>query len=79
MLICIRGKIDVKLFNGQKTDVVSLLPHQGVVVDKMIWDSQIFHTGDDILLVLCSTNYDKKDYIEDLEDFVKIKEKYENN
>ena len=39
----------------------------------MIWDEQRYNTKDAILLVLSNTNYDKSDYIEDYEQFKKIK------
>jgi len=38
----------------------------------MIWDAQRFKTGNDVLLVLCSTNYDLSDYILEMKDFLKI-------
>jgi len=42
------------------------------LVNNMIWDYQKFMTGDDVLLVLCSTPFDKTDYIDDKEKFTKI-------
>ena len=38
----------------------------------MIWDSQIFLTGNDVLLSICSTEYNKKDYIEDFDLFLDL-------
>lgn len=69
ILICLKGEILVKLYNGKHLNEIHLMEKQGVFVDKMIWDSQVFLTGDDILLSICSTNYDKKDYIESIEEF----------
>ena len=40
--------------------------------DKMVWDSQVFTTGNDILLSICSTAYDREDYIEDFDEFLRI-------
>ena len=59
ILICIKGKIGVDL-NG---DYFILKENEYIYVGKEVWDAQSFLTGEDILLVLCSTNYDKNDYI----------------
>ncbi len=39
----------------------------------MIWDEQIYHSEDSVLLVLANTNYDFSDYIEDYEEFKRLK------
>lgn len=72
LLVCIKGKIKVKLYDGNLTETCVLEPYQGVLINEMIWDSQVFMTGDDVLFSLCSTNYDKSDYINTLEDFNKF-------
>jgi len=74
-LICLKGKIDVILFDGDKDVKISLSPVQGVHVPKLVWDSQIFNTGDDMLLVLASTDYDREDYIESYSTFKALKER----
>jgi len=70
VLICVQGKILIKLHNGKKETQVILNVGDSIFVDKMIWDSQIYLTGKDILLSLCSTAYDQKDYINDFEEFI---------
>ena len=65
-LICLEGEIEVLLDDGKKEVRVPLLPMQGVHVPARVWDSQVFKTGKDILLVLASTDYDREDYIESL-------------
>ena len=72
LLICIKGKIRVKVHNGYKWDELDMEEGETVFIDKMIWDSQVFLTGEDILLVLSSTNYDSKDYIDDWVEFLRI-------
>lgn len=74
-LVCLKGEIDVLLYDGQTTSVTTLKPMQGVHVPNLIWDSQIFKTGDDILLVLASTDYNREDYIESLSTFEALKNK----
>lgn len=72
LLICMQGGIVVNIYDGIKLQSCLLKPHQAVFVDKMLWDSQVFTTGNDILMVLCSTKYDKNDYIEDLNRYNKL-------
>ena len=72
LLICLQGKISVCLYDGYKTETIVMEEHGSVFVDKMIWDSQIYETGDDIMLSLCSTEYDKADYIEDINEFERM-------
>ena len=55
-----------------KTETIIMREHESVFVDKMIWDSQTYETGKDIMLSLCSTEYDKADYIEDIKDFERL-------
>ena len=71
-LVCVQGQIIVNLSNGIDDIEHLLSPGEAVYVQKMVWDSQVFLTGSDVLLVLCSTCYDKSDYIEDLEQFKRI-------
>lgn len=72
-LICLKGEIDVLLYDGQNTSVTTLRSMQGVYVPNLTWDSQVFKTGDDILLVLASTDYNREDYIESLSAFKTLK------
>ena len=73
ILICLKGQIIVKLYDGKDLQQILLNPKEAVFVDKLIWDSQVFVTGNDILLSICSTPYDKSDYIEDIAQFERIK------
>lgn len=72
-LICLQGKIQVKLFDGHRETHHLLERNQVLFVDKLVWDTQLYLTGDDILLSICSTEYDPDDYITDIEEFKKIK------
>jgi len=69
LLICINGQILVGLDDGYQIKEILLNPGESVYVDKMVWDYQKFITGNEFMLVLSSTNYDPKDYINDLEEF----------
>lgn len=74
LLICLRGKCDVTCRDGVFSKVVTLNdPSYGVFVPEMIWDEQIYHSPDTILLSFSSTNYDREDYIEDWDKFISLK------
>lgn len=68
-LICIFGKIQVFLDDGNNKQKIILNKGEGVLVDTYVWDYQKFLTGNDFLLVLCSNRYNKLDYIENKKDF----------
>lgn len=72
-LICIQGNLIVKLFDGFKTNEYLLNPREAIFVDKLIWDSQIYKNNA-IMLSLCSHSYDPKDYINNIDEFIKIKQ-----
>ena len=72
ILTCAQGEIVVKLHNGTDLNTITLKPNECTFVDRLIWDSQIFVTGNDILMCICSNVYNKLDYIEDFEAFKKI-------
>ena len=72
ILTCLRGEVLVKLHDGSALREHRLHPNEWVFVDKMIWDSQVFITGDDVLMSMCSTKYDKSDYIEDFAKFIQL-------
>jgi dTDP-4-dehydrorhamnose 3,5-epimerase-like enzyme len=72
LLVCVRGSILVKIHDGFYESSTLLKENDSIFVDRMMWDSQIYLTGDDILLSICSTTYNKNDYIEDFEEFVSL-------
>lgn len=71
-VICICGEIEVTLYNGVIEKKVTIKENEGVFIDKLIWDAQSYLTGKDVLLVLCSTEYNKEDYIFSKEEFNNI-------
>ena len=74
-LMCLEGKIEVILNDGDIESKILLEKNEGVLVPELIWDSQKFLTNDSQLIVFCSTNYINEDYIFDFNEFVKIKKK----
>jgi len=78
LLICLSGKIDVICDDGKNKKTYHLTkPNQAVYIPEMIWDEQKYLSKDSVLLVLSNTKYDKSDYIEDYDEFKKIRESYE--
>ena len=71
LLICLKGKCEVRCNDGyNEKNFVLDSPSQGLYIPAMIWGEQVYNK-DTILLVLASTHYDKADYIENWNDFVK--------
>lgn len=64
-LICVQGKIAVKLESKNGIEEFVLEEGETCYIEKLVWDSQNFLEEDSVLLVLCSTNYNKSDYIFD--------------
>jgi len=73
VLICINGKLTVRLHDGVNESHYELNTGDGIYVPNMIWDEQIYHTPETVLISLCSTHYDVKDYIQDFDEFLKLK------
>lgn len=75
LFVCINGSVLVGLHDGKVQKETVLNKGDSIFVDNLIWDYQEFLTGNDFIVVLCSTNYNKSDYIEDFNQFLKIKNK----
>lgn len=71
-LICLKGKIRVFVFDGIHSDECLLKEGQATLIENLRWDSQEFVTGDDLLLVLCSTSFTIEDYIFEMDNFLEI-------
>ena len=79
ILICLNGEVEVVCDDGEHRKIYRLTkPHQAIYIPEMIWDEQRYLSEDSVLLVLSNTYYDPEDYIEDYDEFIKIK-KNENN
>jgi hypothetical protein len=72
LLICLKGEILVHIDNGKYQEEHIIKENEYVLVNNLVWDFQKFLTGNDSLLVICSTEYDKNDYIEDVKKFKTI-------
>jgi dTDP-4-dehydrorhamnose 3,5-epimerase-like enzyme len=74
VLICLSGEVEVVCDDGIHRKKYKLTkPHQAIYIPEMIWDEQRYISKDSVLLVLSNTHYDFKDYIENYDEFLKIK------
>ena len=71
ILVCLSGKIEVKLDNGKSIEKIVICENESVFVDNLVWDEQTYMTNSDILLSICSTEHDESDYIRDYDAFLK--------
>tara|TARA_B100000131_G_C18085721_1_gene600031 strand:- start:499 stop:921 length:423 start_codon:yes stop_codon:yes gene_type:complete len=70
LLICMSGEIEVTCKDGVNESKFLLdSPQMGLYIPSMIWDEQIYKCPESILLSICSTHYDRRDYIHDYEEF----------
>mgnify|MGYP003113062306 CR=1 FL=1 len=72
LLVCIQGEIEVKLDTGDSYRIANLKENESVFVDRLVWDSQIYKTGYDILMSIASEVYDESDYIRNYNKFLEI-------
>jgi len=71
-LLCLAGKIRVLTIDANGKHEYTIAAGQGTLIENLTWDSQQFITGHEQLIVLCSTRYDKNDYIMDFEKFKRL-------
>ena len=77
VLVCVKGQIGVSLANKDFERYFILDENEYVYVPNFVWDAQVFLTGEDVLLVLCSTSYDEHDYIYDKSEVLDVCRKRE--
>ena len=62
---CLQGKVKVDMVSKRGEETVVLYPGDSIYIDRMIWAQQQYLSGDDILLVLCSTKHSDNDKFSD--------------
>jgi dTDP-4-dehydrorhamnose 3,5-epimerase-like enzyme len=71
VLICINGKVKLRLFDGYTEQVVELdNPMNGVYISSNVWREMYNFSDDAVLLVLTSTYYNETDTIRDYDAFL---------
>ena len=78
LIVCLNGEITVKLHDGRDQNNYVLSSGDAIYIPNLIWDEQIYHSNNTVLISLCSTHYDEKDYINDFDKFLKIKQQLNN-
>ena len=74
VLICVNGEVKVSCDDGYSKDTWILnKPNYALYIPELIWDEQVYINSESVLLVLANTNYDPSDYIEDYEEFRRLK------
>jgi dTDP-4-dehydrorhamnose 3,5-epimerase-like enzyme len=74
VLICLSGKVKVLCDDGKdRKEWILDKPNRALYIPNLIWDEQTYLTPGSVLLVLANTRYDKSDYIEDYEEFKRLK------
>ena len=71
LLISIAGSITVRCDDGLGFASSHILdkPWKALYIPEMIWDEQIYTSPDSVLLSICSTEYNKDDYINSYSQF----------
>mgnify|MGYP003653790991 FL=1 len=64
-LFCLQGKVKVDMVSKRGEETVVLYPGDSIYIDRMIWAQQQYLSGNDILLVLCSTKHSDDDKFSD--------------
>ena len=74
ILIAVNDGVTVICDDGKKRrNYVLNEPNKALLIPEMIWDEQVYHSESSVLLVLSNTNYDVNDYIEDYDEFKRLK------
>tara|TARA_R110002020_G_scaffold37239_1_gene112475 strand:+ start:59650 stop:60021 length:372 start_codon:yes stop_codon:yes gene_type:complete len=69
-MFCVQGQIKVRLITKEEKTELILNPGDVAYMDRNTWGEQEYMTGNDILLVLCSTKHDPDDYITDINEIL---------
>jgi acetyltransferase-like isoleucine patch superfamily enzyme/dTDP-4-dehydrorhamnose 3,5-epimerase-like enzyme len=71
-LVCVSGSIHVVVDNGkEREEIVLCQPNLGLYVPPMTWATFYKFTGDAVLLVFASHQYDPDDYVRGYQEFLK--------
>ena len=74
VLICLSGKVKVLCDDGKdRKEWILDKPNRALYIPNLIWDEQTYLIPGSVLLVLANTNYDPSDYIENYEEFRRLK------
>jgi UDP-2-acetamido-3-amino-2,3-dideoxy-glucuronate N-acetyltransferase len=70
LLVCLAGRLTVRLHDGTGSRVLTLeQPGDCVHVLPGLWAEQVYEAPSTTLMVLCDQPYDETDYLRDFKDF----------
>ena len=72
IIYCLQGSVEVKIDDGVCVKVKKLKAGENLYIPNKTWDKQRYLKDNTILLVICSTLYDKNDYIDDYNVFLNL-------
>lgn len=72
LLVCVKGEILLDFINSEGEFQKTLKEGDFFLLENMVWCSQQFLTGNDILKVFCDLPYTREDYIENKDQFIKM-------
>ncbi|MEG2908455.1 MAG: FdtA/QdtA family cupin domain-containing protein [Erysipelotrichaceae bacterium] len=72
LLIAVAGKVNVKVRTKEKEVVYELNnPKEGLYLDRMVWKEMYKFSKDCVLLVISNNKYEKGEYIDDYDQYLK--------
>ena len=75
IIFCVQGSVEVQIDDGKRSDIKKIVQGQSIYIPNKTWGKQKYLQNNTIVLVLCSTLYDKDDYIDDYNEFLELTEK----
>jgi dTDP-4-dehydrorhamnose 3,5-epimerase-like enzyme len=70
LAVCVSGSCRFRLDDGRETAEVLLdSPHDGLLIESMMWREMYEFSENCVLLVLASERYDESDYLRSYEEF----------
>ncbi|SJN57290.1 TDP-4-oxo-6-deoxy-alpha-D-glucose-3, 4-oxoisomerase [Vibrio ruber DSM 16370] len=73
VLVSISGSCSVTVHNGASSeDIILDSKTKGLYLDRMIWKEMHSFSSDSILMVMCSEKYDKDEYINNFDEYMRV-------
>ena len=74
LFICSTGSVKITCDDGKNKVTYQLnTPSTALLVPAGIWAEELYEEEGTVLMVLCNTHYDPKDYVTNYEEFKKVK------
>ena len=72
VMVAVKGSVVINVDDGKKKSIFKLDdPKKGLYVPKLTWKTMYDFSSDAVLLVIASTLYNKDEYINDYDEFIK--------